>query len=51
MASLTLKVAGLVLFAQAARLSLTRNGHVRYELKTPWRNGTDFKEGVTRTAV
>jgi len=22
------------------RLSLTRNGHVRYELKTPWRNGT-----------
>jgi hypothetical protein len=22
------------------RLSLTRNGQVRYELKTPWRNGT-----------
>jgi hypothetical protein len=22
------------------RLSLTRNGRVRYELKTPWRNGT-----------
>ena len=21
-------------------LSLTRNGQVRYELKTPWRNGT-----------
>jgi len=24
----------------AKRLSLTRNGQVRYELKTPWRNGT-----------
>ena len=24
----------------AKRLSLTRNGRVRYELKTPWRNGT-----------
>lgn len=22
------------------RLSMTRNGQVRYELKTPWRNGT-----------
>lgn len=22
------------------RLSLTRNGQVRYEMKTPWRNGT-----------
>jgi len=22
------------------RLSMTRNGRVRYELKTPWRNGT-----------
>ena len=22
------------------RLSLTRNGQIRYELKTPWRNGT-----------
>jgi hypothetical protein len=22
------------------RLSITRNGKVRYELKTPWRNGT-----------
>jgi len=22
------------------RLSLTRNGQLRYELKTPWRNGT-----------
>jgi len=22
------------------RLSITRNGRVRYELKTPWRNGT-----------
>jgi hypothetical protein len=22
------------------RLSMTRNGKVRYELKTPWRNGT-----------
>ena len=24
----------------AKRLSMTRNGQVRYELKTPWRNGT-----------
>jgi hypothetical protein len=24
----------------AQRLSLTRNGQVRYELKAPWRNGT-----------
>src|SRR5210317_866023 len=24
----------------AKRLSMTRNGRVRYELKTPWRNGT-----------
>ena len=24
----------------AKRMSLTRNGQVRYELKTPWRNGT-----------
>jgi len=24
----------------ANRMSLTRNGEVRYELKTPWRNGT-----------
>jgi hypothetical protein len=22
------------------RLSMTRNGQIRYELKTPWRNGT-----------
>jgi hypothetical protein len=22
------------------RLSMTRNGRIRYELKTPWRNGT-----------
>jgi len=25
---------------RAKRLSITRNGRVRYELKTPWRNGT-----------
>ena len=24
------------------RLSLTRNGQLRYELKTPWRNGQTF---------
>jgi len=31
------------------RLSLTRNGQIRYELKTPWRNGTT--RGVYETSV
>jgi hypothetical protein len=28
------------LAVSSKRLSLTRNGQIRYELKTPWRNGT-----------
>jgi len=41
------------------RLSITRNGRVRYELKTPWRNGTthvifeplDFISGLVSQVV
>jgi len=35
----------------ANRLSMTRNARVRYELKTPWRNGTTHVISAERDLV